>query len=190
MKLSPEELSDLATKNNNKRVEDGTHPFQRRADGTSFILDKVENGTHQWLGPDHNNKRIEDGTHNWMKRKDGTSFTSDRVEDGTHPFLGGEVQRKTNRRRLEDGTHHFLDGEISRKNNKKMLENGTHPFLNTERTRANAFKQLAEGRHASQIEYICPYCYKAGKGGGMKQWHFDNCKLNPANIIEEDRKDI
>lgn len=28
-------------------------------------------------------------------------------------------------------------------------------------------------------EVECPYCGKAGKGGLMKHWHFDNCKENP-----------
>lgn len=32
------------------------------------------------------------------------------------------------------------------------------------------------------IPIICPWCLRSGDPGNFKQWHFDNCKLNPNRI--------
>lgn len=113
MKLSHTELSELASKAQQKRVADGTHNF---------------------LGPESNQKRVEEGTHNFLTRPDGTSMATDRVADGTHPLLGGEVTRKTNARRIKDGSHIFL-GE----NNPSYIRmaNGTHHFITNNPARGN-----------------------------------------------------
>lgn len=78
MQLSPAKLSELATKNNLKRVEEGTNPFQTRPDGSNIASDKVANGTHHFLGG-----KIQGET------------SRRRVENGTHNLSGGEIQRKT-----------------------------------------------------------------------------------------------
>lgn len=31
----------------------------------------------------------------------------------------------------------------------------------------------------------CPHCDKVGGVGGMQKWHFDNCKQNPANTLNQ-----
>lgn len=62
MTISVEEKSELARKSALLRVENGTHPWQKRLDGTSFASDLVQKGTH-----------------NLLRRPDGTSATSDRV---------------------------------------------------------------------------------------------------------------
>jgi hypothetical protein len=69
MDKSPEDLSELASKSNAKRISEGNHPFPTRPNGTSLAQDQVANGTH-----------------NWLRRADGTSHATDRLEDGTHPF--------------------------------------------------------------------------------------------------------
>lgn len=53
-----------------KRVEEKTHNFLKREDGTSQTSD-----------------RIIDGSFHFLKREDGSSIASDRVDDGTNPFL-------------------------------------------------------------------------------------------------------
>ncbi len=76
MKMSPEELSEMARKNNQKMIETGTHPLQKRIDGTSHVTDRIKNGT--W---------------HMSRRPDGTSLASDRVKNGTHPlasYLGSK----------------------------------------------------------------------------------------------------
>jgi len=74
MKLSPEELSDIASKSamltNQKRIEAGTHNFQDSK-----------------AARDRNIKRVNDGTHNLTKRADGTSQASDMVSAGRHHFV-------------------------------------------------------------------------------------------------------
>lgn len=105
MKLSVAEISELATKNNLKRIRAGTHPFL----GGKMHRIRVANGTHQFLGdinPSH--KRVKDGTHHLLSRSDGTSLSSDRVKEGTHNLLGGTQQREMNRKRLANKTHNFI----------------------------------------------------------------------------------
>lgn len=147
MNKTPEEISKtcrgLAIKNNHRRVEDGTHNF---------------------LGPESNRKRIENGTHN---------------------FLGGEIPRKTQRRRVAAGVHHFLGGEISGKTSRRRVADGTHPFLGPENSRKNNLRRMTEGTHhfitnnPCKTIVKCPYCPKEGPAPQMKQWHFDNCKKKP-----------
>jgi len=70
MNQTPEEISkicsELAKKNTQKRIEERTHNFQTRLDGTNLQTDRVAAGIHPWLGPELNNKRIENGTHNLL----------------------------------------------------------------------------------------------------------------------------
>lgn len=111
MKRSPEEISELATKFNLKRVDDGIHPFQTRSDGTNLQTDRVENRTH-----------------NLLKRPDGSSQSSDRIKNGTHHTLTEEwreITKKSAQKRVNDRTHHLLGPE----SNRKRLENGNHNFL-------------------------------------------------------------
>lgn len=62
-----------------KKVENGTHPFLKKEDGSSIGADtnknRVKLGTHNFLGPDLNKKRFEEGTHSILKM----------LENGTHP---------------------------------------------------------------------------------------------------------
>ena len=88
--------SEDAKKFNIDRVNNGTHPFQTRPDGTNLATDRVNNGTHNWLktedgislGCETSKKRVQNGTHHLLKRPDGTSHATDRVNNGTHNFVG------------------------------------------------------------------------------------------------------
>lgn len=74
MKLSPKELSDIASKSvtlvNKKRIEDGTHNFQDSE-----------------AARQRNLARVNTGTHNLLKRADGTSQSADMVSSGRHHFV-------------------------------------------------------------------------------------------------------
>jgi len=148
MKMSPEEISHLASIFNIKRVEDGTHP---------------------WTGPELNRKRLDNGTHNFLGGKD----VRERVKNGTHNFLDGEISRKSNHNRVENGTHNFLGGEEVR----KRVENGTHNFLNVEAARTRAHNRIKIGNHPFLISHTCPHCSKVGKGAAMFRYHFEKCKF-------------
>ena len=69
MKLSPKEISDLATKIALAHIKDGTHNFLTKPDGTSLASSQVAAGTH-----------------NFLTRSDGSSMSLDKVSKGIHNF--------------------------------------------------------------------------------------------------------
>lgn len=83
---------------------------------------RVQNGTHHLLGGEiqskSNQRRIKDGTHHLL----GGELQRARVASGKHHFLGGEIARDMNRKRVANGTHNLLGGEVTR----KQLANGRH----------------------------------------------------------------
>ena len=102
IKLSPKEISNLASTHQRKRVEDGTHNFLGKANPNDK---RIEEGTHNLLGK--NNpcyKRIKNGTHNLL----GDEMNRKRIEAGTHNFLEPEFQRNIQLTRIKAGTHNFL----------------------------------------------------------------------------------
>jgi len=165
MKLSPQEISELARKNAQKRIEEGTHNFQTRPDGTSLASDRVNNGTNPFLGgkiqKESNQKRINDGTHPFLGGEIQRKNVQERIENGSHHFLG---EKNPSHKRINDGTHHLLGGEIQRKENHKRVTNGDHNFLGDNNPNKN------------MPQITCPYCGKTGGRNAMKQHHFDNCK--------------
>lgn len=175
MNKTKEELSKLATDENLKRVQNGTHPWlggnevnKRVKNGTHHLLKRpdgssigketqqrlVDNGTHHWIGDGSfqrgvQKRLVENGTHNFI----GSPYAKEMYNNGTHPFLGGYIQRESNKRRLTDGTHHLLGGKYQR-------------------------NQIKEGKHPSQIFWKCEYCLKEGHGSSnYKRWHGINCKV-------------
>lgn len=91
MKLSPEELSEMASKSaaltNQRRIEAGTHHF----------LDSE-------AARERNLRRVNEGRHNLLKRADGTSQSADMVATGRHHF----VKNNPTHKKMINGTHHFL----------------------------------------------------------------------------------
>lgn len=177
MTISPDEKSTMARAAAMKRVENGTHHFLKKSDGSSLSKTRVERKTH-----------------NFQTREDGTSLSSDRVKDGTHHFLGGEISMAEAKKRIADGTHHFLQSEWQRENQLTRLENGTHNFLDTEWNKSEQRRRvdnrthnflgphsntrmLVEGIHPSQKQWACEHCGKSGNGvTNYIRWHGDNCK--------------
>lgn len=66
-------------------------PNQKAELSRKIQLDKVEKGTHQFLG-ERNPSKI-------------------RVKNGTHHFIGGEIIGQISRKRVSDGTHNFQNQE-------------------------------------------------------------------------------
>ena len=69
MKLTPKEVSELATKGNLKRVENGTH---------NFLGGKIAKESQQ--------KRVAEGKHHWLSGALQRISTAKRLAEGTHPF--------------------------------------------------------------------------------------------------------
>lgn len=89
MKLSPAQLSKLATLNNLNRVADKTHPFLGGKVTRNLNAKTVAEGTHPFLGGKIQQKtaakRIKAGKHQFLTRPDGSNLQTDRVKNGTHP---------------------------------------------------------------------------------------------------------
>ena len=67
LKLSPEEISILASKNSQTRIDKGTHNFINSEFQRKYALKRVANGTHPFLSGEiqrkNANKKIEEGTY-------------------------------------------------------------------------------------------------------------------------------
>jgi hypothetical protein len=87
MKLSPEELSDIASKSvtltNQRRIEAGTHNFQDSKAARQRNIKRVNDGTHNLLG-DANPSTVlaKAGKHHFQLNNP----THKKIESGTHPF--------------------------------------------------------------------------------------------------------
>ena len=82
----------------------GSHSQETRELIRDANLRRVEDGTHNWLGPESNAKRYADGTHNWL-----VDHPSPRkIKDGTHNFLTDNPGAAACRQAVKDGTHHFI----------------------------------------------------------------------------------
>lgn len=172
---SPEMLSELSRKGQEKRVIDGTHHML----GGHVQRKRVENGTHPWQDKE------------WHKRRE-----QEKVDNGSHMFLNPEISRAITSKRLADGTHNFLNNTYAkdwwdnkpedvlaeyRKNAQERQRNkvadGSHHFLNSgEKSREIHRKLIEEGRHPSQVIRTCPHCGKEGRRAVMFKHHFDKCK--------------
>ena len=159
-----EELKELRIQNGRKvsrmQLSQGTHPFQRRPDGSSLQTDRVSEGTHNLLNGEvqrrSNADRIGAGVHHFLKKEDGNS-------------LGKTVNDK----KIEAGTHHFLDPNWQLQKSKHSVEAGTHNFIGSELQ----LKRIANGTHPSQQQWKCEVCGKEGKGkGNFTRAHGKNCK--------------
>ena len=103
----------------------------------------------------------------------------ERLKDGTHHFLDKHFQSENGKkgyaRSIKNGRHHSLQSSF-REIASKRIKDGTHNFLDGASQKRNVMRGIENGTHSSCKEHTCPHCGKIGKGGGMKKWHFDNCK--------------
>lgn len=91
MNLSPEEISDLAKKSNEKRLLNGTHNFQQkqfREKYNPIIAETVR-------------QKVKNGTHNFQQKDFQKNVQKELVKTGRHNFSGDSLNRKM----LERGTH-------------------------------------------------------------------------------------
>ena len=100
LNISPEDLSQLASLSQKKRVD---------------------NGTHHLLGGEIQRKMVREGTHHLLSGKIQSEANAKRIITKTHNFMGPDM----NKRRVEDGSHHFLGGAL----NQKRLDSGSHNFI-------------------------------------------------------------
>jgi len=114
-------VGEIAKRLNEERVLNGTHPLQRRKDGTSVSSDRVKNGTHHLLkrpdGTSVVSDLVKEGRHPFQKRSDGSSVSSDNVKNGKNEFIkkGLVVVRSVGENRnfrISNKDPRFLSGEL------------------------------------------------------------------------------
>lgn len=81
MDKTPEEISELASK------------AQRQ---------KIENGTHNFLGSQLQQQRISDKTHNFLG---DTNPVHIKIKNKTHHFFGGKLQQASTNKAISEGRH-------------------------------------------------------------------------------------
>jgi hypothetical protein len=127
----------LTSEDSIQKVENGTHPFLTRSDGTNIQSIRVKARTHNLLkrpdgtslGKENSKKRIENGTHHFLTRPDGTSHATDRVKKGTHHFLTRPDGTSVASDKVEKGTHPFLTRPDGTSIQIDKVKNGTHHLL-------------------------------------------------------------
>ena len=65
----------------------------------------------------------------------------------------------------------------------KMSEANTgenNPFYSKEHSEETLVKMRTSALARPKISLTCPHCLKEGGGGAIRQWHFDNCPMNPS----------
>ena len=94
IKLTPDEVSELAKKNAKEQVDSGTHPWQGGDHQRQLARKLIENGTHKFLDglwKTKNNKiRVKNGTHNFL----GETNNKKLLEQGKHISQNKEFQKK------------------------------------------------------------------------------------------------
>lgn len=122
MKLTHEELSNIARLSNLRRMERGDHHFLNEEFQNRIHADRlkrIENGTYHMLGgkiqSQINAVRVKDGTHNFLDKDAAKKRSTDRVLNGTHNFLG--KNKGTNHSQYDPTIYSFeniITGEIIR----------------------------------------------------------------------------
>ena len=118
MKYSAQELSALASQHARQQVVNGTHPWQVKDHQSNIARKMIESGTHPWLSEKHREflskretKKVNDGIHNFL----GPNMNKRMLAEGKHPSQNlkhceymSDLQRKINLKRVEEGSHIFL----------------------------------------------------------------------------------
>lgn len=118
LKYSPDELTELAKKNVNEQIQNGKHPWKGGEHQRKLAKKLLENGSHHWLSEGHSKSirerelnKVANGTHNFLGSKNNQSL----LDQGKHPSQNTEhrkhmsvIQKEYNRLRVSEGTHPFL----------------------------------------------------------------------------------
>jgi len=99
-----------------------------------------------------------------------------------------EVERISQLRELGFKLCNLTDGgeglsNPSAETRAKMSEVNTgenNPFYNKKHSVETLAKMSISALSRQEISLTCPHCLKEGSGGAIKQWHFNNCPMNPS----------
>lgn len=175
MKISAEELANINRTHQRNLVQQGIHPLQRRADGTSIQTDLVSRGEHHWqdseLATARNKKRVQNGTHNFQGGEISGITSRRRVKEGTHNLSTRSDGSSLSSDRVKSGSHNLLRREDGSSVSSDNVKNGKNPIGKL------AAHQLKNGTHPSQKKWKCEHCGTEGNGStNYNRWHGDKCK--------------
>ena len=128
-----EKISIATTRQNEKRVKNGTHNFLDRKKASQ-----------------QNHKRLAEGNHPFTRK---TPPMIKLAKEGKHHFQDPEWHKKNNpsSKLVKEGIHHFTNPKWQHENNQKLIERGTHNFVGE----TNPIAKLAkEGRHPRTIKRL------------------------------------
>lgn len=108
LNMQPAEISILVSKQQQKRVAEGSH---------HFLGGKIQQAKNKRL--------VDEGTHNFLGGVESRKITQERLENGTHHFLGGALQRTSAAISIANGTHNFVKDNPTY----KRITDKTHHFL-------------------------------------------------------------
>lgn len=78
MKKTPQELSEIISKSNRRRILDGTLPLLNKENSKKWAKKRTEEGRNPFTGGNiqriSNKKRINEGTHNWLSNPNHPSL--------------------------------------------------------------------------------------------------------------------
>lgn len=178
LRLSPEEISEIARKRELKKVLDGTHRWLDGEHTRIRNLKMVCNGTHPWLGGEVSRRvaleRINNNTHPWQ----GPNHNLNQLANGTHPSQDHQLRLAASERtkkQVSDGRSAFTS-EFATARNLKWSAEGRNPLQGGEIQRQTAIIRLQKGTHPSQIPRTCDKCGYIGRSPGIFKHHFKNCK--------------
>lgn len=122
--------------------------------------ERVENGTHNWVGPESNQKRINEGTHNFVGDRNPSH---ERAKNGTHNFQG---DNNPSHQRLKEGKHHFqnedwVKGNMEKRNERETHKGKNHPMFDHT---IYTFQNVKTGEIVSMIRYEFKNLYHINDG--------------------------
>ena len=159
LSLSPSELSYISSQTQKARVENGTHPWQTRPDGTNLQIDRIANGTHHC----HNNLnhpmkiRSRNGSHTWF--------------GDNNPCYNQLLSNRHSSQKVWTCEHCGVSGRGAG-NYTKYHGNNCH-LINPRDNLPTKVIDLTN--HSSQKIWCCDNCGKTGKGSGNYTMHKKKC---------------
>jgi hypothetical protein len=91
-------------------------------------------------------------------------------------------KKEENRKKVSIKTKEAMRRPDIRKRFLEGYKNRKFVSWNKGKTLSDEHKQKMRDAKKKQIMLKCPFCGVNGKGSGMKQWHFENCKYKELNF--------
>jgi len=189
MRKSPEELSELSKKHNQKMLEEGNHPFS----GGDLQRKRLDQGTHHFQGSlgsvlarTRNARLISNGTFVAQKPEHAERLrrrNKEMLKNGSHPSQS-QMRCDICGKLCSIGMHKRWHGDNCKLINpsasqhaseaqKKVLAKQPNPHFSALGTQL----KIKQGKHSSQKILQCPHCGTHASKPNIVRWHLDKCRF-------------